>query len=130
MLDLCLSWNDNIDLISTKLSSRLGMLREAGRGIPREACITLYDTMILSLFDYLGWLWKNKPRRTTWTNIKGVQLVSSRVAKYNTMKFSDIQVPQWSCARLPVARFSLFARLSRIQHTEQGPSPSASNKDH
>ena len=52
MLDPCLSWNDHIDLISTKISSRLGMLREAGRVIPREACITLYDIMIFLLFDY------------------------------------------------------------------------------
>ena len=42
---------------------------------------------------------------------------------------SDIQVPQWPYAHLPIARFSLFARLSCIQHMEQGPSLSASSKD-
>ena len=57
MLDPCLSWNDHIDLISTKISSRLGMLRKARRVIPREACITLYDTMILPLFDYCSAVW-------------------------------------------------------------------------
>ena len=57
MLDPCHSWNDHIDLISTKISSRLGMLRKTHRVIPREACITLYDTMILPLFDYCSAVW-------------------------------------------------------------------------
>ena len=57
VLDSCLSWNDHIDLISTKISSRLGMLRKARRVIPRKACITLYDTMILPLFDYCSAVW-------------------------------------------------------------------------
>ena len=57
MLDSCLSWNDHIDLISTKISSWLGMLRKACRVIPREACITLYDTMILPIFDYCSTVW-------------------------------------------------------------------------
>ena len=57
MLDPCLSWNDHIGLSSTKISSRLGMLRKARRVIPREACITLYDTMILPLFDYCSAVW-------------------------------------------------------------------------
>ena len=57
MLDPCLSWNDHIDLISTKISSRLGMLRKARRVIPLEVWITLYDTMILPLFDYCSAVW-------------------------------------------------------------------------
>ena len=57
MLDPCLSWNDHMDLMSTKISSRLDMLRKAPRVIPREACITLYDTMILPLFDYCSAVW-------------------------------------------------------------------------
>ena len=88
MLDPCLSWNDLIELISTKTSSRLGMLRKARRVIPREACITLYDTMIVPLLDYCSAVWDGcgKQTATTWTNFKGVRLVSLRVAKYNTMK--------------------------------------------
>ena len=57
MLDPCLSWNDHIGLSSTKISSRLGMLRKARRVIPREACITLYDTMILRFFYYCSAVW-------------------------------------------------------------------------
>ena len=51
MLDLGLSWSDHIDHIASKISARLGMLRKACKVIPREACITHYDSMILPLFD-------------------------------------------------------------------------------
>ena len=33
------------------------MLRKARKVVPREACITLYDTMILPLFDYCSAVW-------------------------------------------------------------------------
>ena len=36
---------------------KLGMLRKARRVIPREARITLYDIMILPLFDYCSAVW-------------------------------------------------------------------------
>jgi hypothetical protein len=49
VLDPCLSWNDHIDFLTNKISSRLGMLRKARRILPRETCITLYNAMILPL---------------------------------------------------------------------------------
>ena len=57
VLDPTLSWNDHIDHISSKISSRLGMLRKARKVIPREACVILYDSMILPLFDYCAAVW-------------------------------------------------------------------------
>ena len=57
VIDSCLSWNDHIDYISAKISSQLGMLRKARKIIPREACVTLYDAMILPLFDYCSAVW-------------------------------------------------------------------------
>ena len=57
ILDPCLSWNDHIDYIASKISSRLGMLRKARKIIPRASCITLYDSMVLPLFDYCSAVW-------------------------------------------------------------------------
>ena len=57
VLDTTLSWNDHIDHISSKISYRLGMLRKARNVIPRDACITLYNAMILPLFDYCSAVW-------------------------------------------------------------------------
>ena len=52
ILDPSLSWNDHVDYIGCKVSMRLGMLRRARKIIPRESCITLYNAMILPIFDY------------------------------------------------------------------------------
>ena len=41
ILDPCLTWNEHIEHIGNKISSRLGMLRRARKVIPKEACITL-----------------------------------------------------------------------------------------
>ena len=57
VLDPTLSWNDHIDHITSKISSRLGILRKARKVIPREACIILYDSMVLPLFDYCSTVW-------------------------------------------------------------------------
>ena len=57
VLEPTLSWNDHIDHISSKISSRLDMLRKAHKFIPREACVILYDSMILPLFDNCRAVW-------------------------------------------------------------------------
>ena len=49
VLDPCLSWNDHINFITNKISSRLGMLRKAEKILPQETYITLYNAMILPL---------------------------------------------------------------------------------
>ena len=51
-LDPYLSQNDHIDYIWRKISAKLGMLLKARKVIPRESCLTLYNTMITPVFDY------------------------------------------------------------------------------
>ena len=57
MLDPYLSWNDHIDYIGRKISAKLGMLRKAPKVIPRESCLTLYNAMMLPVFDYCAVVW-------------------------------------------------------------------------
>ena len=57
MLDPYLPWNDHIDYIGCKISAKLGMLRKARKVIPRESCLTLYNAMILPVFDYCAVVW-------------------------------------------------------------------------
>ena len=45
MLDPYLSWNDHIDYIGRKILAKLKV-------ISRESCLTLYNVMILPVFDY------------------------------------------------------------------------------
>ena len=60
ILDLCLTWNEHIEHIGNKISSRLGMLRRAPKVIPKEACITLFNAMVLPLFDYCCYVWDGR----------------------------------------------------------------------
>ena len=57
ILDPCLTWNEHIEHIGNKISSRLGMLRRARKVIPKEACITLFNAMVVPLFDYCYVVW-------------------------------------------------------------------------
>ena len=57
ILDPCLTWNDHIEHIGNKISSRLVILRRARKVIPKEACITLFNAMVLPLFDYCCLVW-------------------------------------------------------------------------
>ena len=57
MLDPYLSWNAHIDKIGRKISAKLGMLHKALKVIPRESCLTLYNAMTLSIFDYCVVVW-------------------------------------------------------------------------
>ena len=47
ILDPCLSWNE---LMGNKISSRLRMLQKVHNAIPREACVTLFNAVVLPLF--------------------------------------------------------------------------------
>jgi hypothetical protein len=57
IFDPALTWNDHIDYVAKKISSRLGLLRRAHKILPREACVILYNAMILPLFDYCCVIW-------------------------------------------------------------------------
>ena len=53
ILDPFLTWNEHIEHIGNKISSNLRMIRRAQKVIPKEACITLFNAiMVLPLFDY------------------------------------------------------------------------------
>ena len=57
ILDPALTWNDHIDYVAKKISSRLGLLRRSRKILPRQACVILYNAMILPLFDYCCVIW-------------------------------------------------------------------------
>ena len=52
-MDETLSWKEHVSLLGKKVSSRLALLRRA-RGLPKSTCITLYNTIVLPLFDHFG----------------------------------------------------------------------------
>ena len=56
-MDPTLSWKSHINYLGKKISSRLGMLCRAQKILPQSSCITLYNAMILPLFDYCSVVW-------------------------------------------------------------------------
>jgi hypothetical protein len=91
MFDSCLSWNDHIDYISAKISSRLGMLRKARKIIPRETCITLYDAMILPLFDYCSAVW-DKCGKTNCDFLEKLQRRAASIIEGRRVLQSDVNL--------------------------------------
>ena len=57
ILDQTLSWKDHVSSLGKKISSRLGMLSRARKVLPKHTCLTLYNAMILPLFDYCAPVW-------------------------------------------------------------------------
>ena len=48
------SWKEHVSLLGKKVSSRLALLHRARKVLTKSSCITLYKTIVLPLFDYLG----------------------------------------------------------------------------
>ena len=48
------SWKEHVRLLGKKVSSRLALLRCARKVLAKSTCITLYNTIVLPLFDYFG----------------------------------------------------------------------------
>ena len=57
LLDRTLSWKDHVEYIGNKISSRLGMLRQGHKVLPKATCVMLYNTIVLLLFDYCSSVW-------------------------------------------------------------------------
>ena len=53
-MDETFSRKEHVSLLGQKVSSRLALLHRARKVLPKSSCITLYKTIVLPLFDYLG----------------------------------------------------------------------------
>ena len=55
-----LTWTDHLSNISTKINQRIGLLRRVKMFIPLKARLTIYNALILPLFDYANIVWGDK----------------------------------------------------------------------
>ncbi len=51
-IDKNLNWNYNVDKMCTTLSRRLGIIRRVKFNLPKETLYMLYNSIVLSHFDY------------------------------------------------------------------------------
>ena len=55
-----LTWSEHIDNIGKKVNQRLGLIRRIKHLLPFQARLTLYNSLVLPLFDYNDIIWGDK----------------------------------------------------------------------
>ena len=55
-----MNWTDHIDSIISKIGQRLGLVRRVKHLLPKSARLTLYNSLIMPLFDYADIVWGDK----------------------------------------------------------------------
>ena len=55
-----MSWSEHIDTISTKINQRIGMIKRIRHLFSSHANLTLYNSLIIPLFDYGDTVWGDK----------------------------------------------------------------------
>ena len=67
VINQTMSWSEHIDTISTKINQRIGLIKRIRHLLPLHAKLTLYNCLIIPLFDYGDTVWGDKNNDTlTW----------------------------------------------------------------
>ena len=77
-LNQSMSWADHVDAISTKINQRIGLIRRIRDVLPLQVRVTLYNTLILPLFDYGDVIWGDKNNDTIMSEL---QILQNKAAK-------------------------------------------------
>ena len=73
-----MSWNDHIENLIRKSNQRLGLLKRIKHLLPFDARQTLYNSLVLPLFDYGDIIWGDKNNVTLMNDL---QVQQSKAAK-------------------------------------------------
>ena len=65
-----ISGADNIDVISTKINQGIGLIRRIRNVLPLQSRVTLYNTLILPLFDYGDVIWGDENNETIMSELQ------------------------------------------------------------
>ncbi len=74
-----MTWLEHIDHLNTKVCQRLGVLQRVKHLLPRDARITLYNSLILPLFDYADVVWGDKNNVVLMNQIQVLQNNAARI---------------------------------------------------
>ncbi|CAB3999980.1 Hypothetical predicted protein [Paramuricea clavata] len=73
-----MSWSDQIDALSKKVSQRLGVLRRVKYLLPPHGRLAIYNSLILPLFDYADIVWGDKNNKVLMHNLQVLQNNAAR----------------------------------------------------
>ena len=77
IIDQHLTWKVHIDMISSKISRTIGYINRIKKYLPNSALILLYNSLILSYFDYCCTIWGTSAD----CNISKLQKMQNRYAR-------------------------------------------------
>ena len=73
-----MTWQDHISSIVNKVNQRLGVLRRVKQMLPLQSRLTLYNSLVLPLFDYGDIVWGDKNNSILMENL---QILQNKAAK-------------------------------------------------
>ena len=73
-----MTWCDHVEAISSKINQRIAMLKRIRHLLPVEVRSTLYNSLILPLFDYADTIWGDRFNATL---MEDLQLLQNKAAK-------------------------------------------------
>ena len=73
-----LTWTDHLSNISTKINQRIGLLRRVKMFLPLKARLTIYNALMLPLFDYANIVWGDKNNTSLMDQL---QILQNKAAK-------------------------------------------------
>ena len=84
-----MSWSDHIEILSRKISQRLSLLRRIKHLLPLHARLTIYNSLILPLFDYADLVWGDKNNKVLMDHLQVLQNNPARII---------LDIPKYSSA--------------------------------
>ena len=84
-----MSWSDHVDSIIKKINQRIGLITRIKHLIPITTRLTLYNSLIVPLFDYGDIIWGDKVNITLMNHL---QVFQNKVAK------TILDLPPWNSA--------------------------------
>ena len=79
IINQTMSWSEHIDAISTKINQRIGMISRIRHLLPPYAKLTLYNCLIIPLFDYGDTVWGDKNNDTLMGELQVLQNKAAKV---------------------------------------------------
>ena len=74
-----LTWSEHIDNISKKVNQRLGLIRRIKHLLPFQTRLTLYNSLVLPLFDYSDIIWGDKNNSSLMNHLQVLQHNAARL---------------------------------------------------
>lgn len=79
VINQTMSWSEHIDTISTKINQRIGMIKRIRHLLSLHAKLTLYNCLIIPLFDYGVTVWGDKNNNALMRQLQAFQNKATQV---------------------------------------------------